>query len=82
MPKGWDSNSVEEQQIQSETTILTPEQKEQLRRAKAELTRKVQALNLTMARIREQLERTQNERYTELLNKELAHLQGELTALR
>jgi hypothetical protein len=45
------------------------------------VARKVQALTLTRARIREQLSRTSNERYTLLLNTELQQIDSELTKL-
>ena len=43
--------------------------------------RKVQALKLNRARIREQLSRTSNERYTLLLNTEMQQIDGELAKL-
>ena len=47
-------------------------------RLKAEEARKIQALQMTRARIREQLSRTSNERYTMLLNSELQQIESEL----
>jgi hypothetical protein len=84
MAKGWESKSVEEQQITQQEAMdasaLTAD-KEQLARVNAEVQRKVQALTMTRARICEQLTRTSNERYTLLLNTELQQIDGELAKL-
>jgi hypothetical protein len=84
MANGWESKSVEEQQIDQQEQIRSQEivdEKERLGRLKAEEARKVQALRLTRARICEQMSRTSNERYTLLLNSELQQIDGELTKL-
>lgn len=88
MANGWESKSVEAQQEmqqfdQSEQSRLQEivDNKERVGRLKAEEARKVQALQLTRARIREQLSRTSNERYTLLLNSELQQIEGELAKL-
>ncbi len=81
MARGWESKSVEEQQNQSLQKPLTQEDKDRLSRQKAEKMRKIQALQLNRARIREQLERSSNDRYKELLNRELEHLEKELKQL-
>jgi len=76
--------SAEALQIDQEELIRSQEavdEKERLGRLKAEAARKVQALTLTRARIREQLVRSNNERYTLLLNTELQQIDGELTKL-
>ena len=84
MAKGWESKSVEEQQITQQEAMdasaLTAD-KEQLARVNAEVQRKVQALTMTRARICEQLTLTSNERYTLLLNTELQQIDGELAKL-
>jgi len=92
MANGWEVNSVEAQpEIQQEAPPF--EQPEPVReqeavdvreragRLKAEAARKVQALQLTRARIREQLSRTSNERYIALLNTELQQIEGDLAKL-
>lgn len=82
MAKGWESKSVEDQQIDMQEQIRSQEvvdEKERLGRVHAEEARKVQALKLTRARICEQLARTSNERYTSLLNTELTQIDGELS---
>jgi hypothetical protein len=84
MANGGESKSLEEQQIDQQEQIRSQEvvdEKERTDRLKAEEARKVQALKLTRARIREQLSRTSNERYTLLLNSELQQIDGELAKL-
>ncbi len=81
MARGWESKSVEEQQNQSLQKPLTQEDKDRLSRLKADKMRQIQALQLNRARIREQLERSSNDRYKELLNRELEHLEKELKQL-
>lgn len=84
MANGWESKSVEALQIDQEEQIRSQEvvdEKERVGRLRAEVARNVQALKLTRARIREQLSRTSNERYTQLLNTELQQIDGELTKL-
>jgi len=81
MAKGWESKSVEDQQIDQQEQIRSQEivdEQERLGKLKAEEARKVQALRLTRARIREQMARTSNERYTLLLDSELKQIDGEL----
>lgn len=67
-----------QEQIHSQEIV---DERERLGRLKAEESRKIQALMLTRARIREQLSRTSNERYTLLLNTELQQIDGELAKL-
>jgi hypothetical protein len=84
MANGWESKSVEMQEVDQQEQIRSQEivdEKERVGRLKAEEARKVQALTLTRARIREQLSRTSNERYTLLLNTELQQIDGELAKL-
>jgi hypothetical protein len=81
MANGWESKTVEMDQPEQVRTQEIADAKERLERVKAEDARKVQALQLTRARIREQLSRTSNERYTILLNTELQQIDGELAKL-
>jgi hypothetical protein len=84
MANGLVSNFAETLQIDQQEQIRAQEiadTKERQGRLKAEEARKVQALQLTRARIREQLARTSNERYTLLLNTELQQIDGELSKL-
>jgi hypothetical protein len=84
MAKGWESKSVEDQQLDLEEQMHSQEvvdENERLGRVKATETRKVQALTLTRARICEQISRTSNERYTLLLNSELQQIDSDLAKL-
>jgi hypothetical protein len=81
MARGWESKSVEEQQNESLQQSVSQDEKERLTRVKAEKMRNIQALQLNRARIREQLERSSNDRYKELLNRELEHLEQQLKEL-
>ena len=82
MARGWESKSVEEQQSQAQQTqTVSQEEKDALKRQNAEKMRKIQALKLNRARIREQIERSTNDRYKELLGRELEHVDQELKQL-
>ncbi len=78
MARGWESKSVEEQQNEfgknsgEKKGPLSPEDEKRL------LHR--QTLELNRARVLEQIKRSQNPRYTELLNRELEQLERELAA--
>jgi hypothetical protein len=72
------ANALESDSTEVQVTI---EAKQNLDRLKAEEARKVQALKMTRARIREQLSRTSNERYTMLLNTELQQIESDLKKL-
>ncbi len=80
MARGWESKSVEEQQSEASKTPLTAEDKERLTQEKAERARKMQALNLMRARVQEQIQRSQNARYNEVLQRELDHIEKQLGA--
>ncbi len=84
MARGWESKSVEEQQNtpnDSYPTADVTEEKERLERVRCETARKVQALKLNLARIHEQMERSSNPRYTELLSAEAKAMESELAKL-
>lgn len=81
MARGWESKSVAEQQSELEAP-LTADAREQLQRDAAEKARRVQALKMTIARIREQVQRTQSDRYLEMLNREIVHLEAKLASLK
>lgn len=79
-----ESNTVEAQeteQLEQNSPQVTVEDRQVAIRLKAEETRKIQALQMTRARVREQLSRTSNERYTMLLNTELQQIESELAKL-
>ena len=81
MATGWESKSVLEQQLSNQTPFIEAE-KERISREKAIHTRELQTLKLSCARVREQLQRSQSQRYSELLQHELHHLEGELARKR
>jgi hypothetical protein len=81
MATGWESKSVLEQQLSTQTPFIEAE-KERISREKAIRTRELQTLTLSCARVREQLQRSQSQRYSELLQHELHHLEGELARKR
>jgi hypothetical protein len=83
MARGWDSKSVEEQissKISSKEFVAT-----KIRKGPSaeewERTRQQKVLNLSRERILDELERTQNPRYAELLKKSLAEIDDQLGAL-
>ena len=79
-----ESKTVEEQaleQLEQNSSQEKVEAKQVAIRLKAEETRRVQALHMTRARVREQLARTSNERYTMLLTTELQQIESELEKL-
>ena len=82
MARGWESKSVEEQQSQSSEPLSKEDQARLNKALNADKARSIQALKLTRARIMEQLERSSNDRYKEMLNRELAHIDGELSTLK
>lgn len=83
MARGWESKSIEEQQAEFTAPPLSKEDRDrQIKAQNAEKARQLQALMLTRARVLEQLERSSNDRYNELLNRELAHIDSGITALK
>ena len=84
MPNVLESKTVEAQaieQLEQNSPQEMVEDKQVTTRLKAEEMRKVQALRMTRARLREQLSRTSSERYTMLLNVELQQIESELAKL-
>ena len=80
MAKGWESKAVEDQvqQHQSKTRgksrgPLTPEQ--------LEISRRRQILLLSRARVQDNLQASQDSRYTEQLTRALADIESQLAAL-
>ena len=79
-----ESRTVEAQeteQLEQNSPQAMVEDRQVAIRLKAEEARKIQALQMTRARVREQLSRTSNERYTMLLNTELQQIESELAKL-
>jgi len=81
MANGSEVKSVLEHQPTTEIP-LSEEEKERISREKAVHMREVQTLRLSCARVREQMQRSQNARYSELLERELRHLEKELARLQ
>jgi len=79
MARGWESKSVEEQQSEFQRPDATKasQSPEQSRKSA-----RMQALHLQRARVQEQLKQAENPRFIELLQRELAHLDKELSSLR
>lgn len=78
MARGWESKSVEEQQ--SEFGKSSGEKKGPLSPDEEKRLLHQQSLELKRARVLEQIKRSQNARYTEMLNRELEQLERELAA--
>ncbi len=81
MAKGWESKSVEEQQSLVSQTPLTEEDRERLSHERVEKVRRVQSLQMTRARVIQQMEKCTNDRYRGMLQQELDFLQAELEKL-
>lgn len=78
MARGWESKSVEAQieESDSEPSISSP-----LSVADRQATFKKNDLELSRRRILQQLETSNNERYSELLRRTLADLDAQIAAL-
>jgi hypothetical protein len=81
MANGSEVHSVLDRQPQKEFP-LSDEEKQRVSRVKAGHMREVQTLKLSCARVREQMQRSHNTRYSELLERELRHLETELARLQ
>ncbi len=79
MARGWESKSVEEQQSEAKQrpSGASPKSAEQ-----AQLSARIQALEMQRAHVQEQLRQAQNARFIELMQRELQHLDHELQQLR
>ena len=79
MARGWESKSVEEQQStfqKNPSGAKLASSPEQRRRQQ-----QIEALELQRAHVAEQLKHSQNDRFTQLMLQELAHLERELAKL-
>jgi hypothetical protein len=81
MARGWDSKAVEDQIESAQAGIAAI--KDSNKQSEHELTRirTRQGLELMRSRVKQQIERTQNDRYREMLHKELTALDQQLTKL-
>lgn len=81
MAKGWESKSVEEQQSLASQTPITEEERLRLSHEHMEKVRKQQALNMSRARVSQQMEKATNDRYRSMLQQELTYLESEMKKL-
>ena len=81
MARGWDSKAVEDQIESAQAGIAAV--KDSNKQSEHELTRirTRQGLELMRSRVKQQIERTQNDRYREMLHNELTALDQQLTKL-
>jgi hypothetical protein len=86
MARGWESKSVEDQVQQSEAAAPVKEakgkQKRQLTAAQIEVHRRREVLILSRVRVQQNLKASSNPRYTEQLNRALADIEAQLSALQ
>jgi hypothetical protein len=80
MAKGWESKAVEAQ-VEDSKTKTPGKSKTQLTPAQVEVRRRRQVLLLSRTRVQRNLEMSQHERYTEQLNRALADIDAQLSAL-
>jgi predicted nucleic acid-binding Zn-ribbon protein len=78
MARGWESKSVEEQQSEFNASSKT---QKATKSVVALTARRVQALRLALANVHQQLERAQNDRHKDLLQRELQYLEHELATV-
>jgi hypothetical protein len=88
MARGWESKSVEDQVQQSEAAAPAKDGKEgkdkhnrQLTAAQIELHRQREVLILSRVRVQQNLKVSSNPRYTEQLNRALADIEVQLSAI-
>lgn len=79
MARGWESKSVEEQQ--SEFNKKSEKSKSPISAESRERADKIRALELKRARVLDQLKQSTNQRFTELMLQELAHLERQLAEI-
>jgi hypothetical protein len=88
MARGWESKSVEDQVQQSESEAAAPakegkdKHKRQLTAAQIEAHRRREVLILSRVRVQQNLKASSNPRYTEQLNRALADIEAQLSALQ
>ena len=80
MAKGWESKAVEIQ-IEDSKTKTPGKSKPQVTAEQAENRRRKQVLMLARTRVQRDLEASQHQRHTEQLNRALADLDAQLSAL-
>ncbi len=80
MAKGWESKSVEDQ-IQNSDERDSGQGRAQLTPAQAELRRRRNLLLLSRTRVQADLSTTTDQRYREQLNRALADIEAQISAL-
>jgi hypothetical protein len=80
MAKGWESKAVEDQ-IEDSKTKAPEKTKPQLTAEQIENRRRKQVLLLARTRVQRDLELSHHQRHTDQLNRALADLEAQLTAL-
>lgn len=80
MAKGWESKAAEAQ-IEESKTKLPGKSQVQLTPTQIEARRRKQVLLLARTRVQRDLEISQHQRHTEQLNRALADLNAQLSAL-
>lgn len=76
MARGWESKSVEQQLDEAEAAKSA--KGERLSPQDVERARRAEALRLARARVLQQLEASTSQRYTEMLQRQLEAIDGEL----
>jgi hypothetical protein len=84
MARGWESKAVEDQVQQAEAAApeAKDKQKRQLTAAQIEVHRRREVLILSRVRVQQNLKASSNPRYTEQLNRALADIEVQLSALQ
>jgi hypothetical protein len=80
MAKGWESKAVEAQ-VEESQTKGPRKQTPQSTPAQIEAQRRRQVLMLSRTRVQRDLEVSQHQRYTDQLNRALADIEAQLSAL-
>ncbi len=80
MARGWESKAVEDQ-VEDSKTKTTGKTKAQLTAEQIENRRRKQVLLLARTRVQRDLELSQHQRHTDQLNRALADLDAQLSAL-
>jgi hypothetical protein len=78
MARGWESKSVEEQQLAANTQV---ESKQRLTRQQAAKKQERDALALSRRHVLQQLQEVQNPRHRQMLETALSELDGRLARL-
>jgi hypothetical protein len=80
MARGWESKSVEAQ-LEDSKTRTRGKPKTPLTPAQIEAHRRREVLLLSRSRVKKDLQVSQNQRYTDQLNRALADIEAQLSAL-